>query len=1383
MTSRIAVGLLVLLTVTACPSEPPDPSQLDQTPPSVVSMNPADGATDVARDAKVSVVFSEAVTSESLHITLAQGGNDLAKALLLSPDGKSVTLTPAAPLPEASDITVTVAAGYADAAGNAGAQAAATFTTRSDVPSVVSTTPADGAQNVAVDTAVSAVFSEPMQASTLDETTFFLREGSNSVAATVSYEASTRTARLVPGSNLLEGRVYLATITSAALDSSSTPLAAAKTWTFTTAATVPSVTGVLPLDGAVNVPGNSSIQITFSEPMDPSSLDDTSVLVTAAGSAIPGTRSYDGPSRTLTFQPTGAYPGGAAISLNVTTSATDTSGIPLGQAFQSSFTVSNAPAVSSSIPSPNDTGVALSSTVRLNFSAAMDVTTLVPANVHILDAANAQVAASYTATASDLTMAPTAPLKESTAYTVVVTTNVRSLANVPFVAEYRFSFRTLDVPPTVVAINPADGAQNVPVATKIQVTFDEDMDVASFTSSNLRLSNGAVDVAGTVAALNARTLEFTPGQPLRELASYVVIATSGLRDLAGNGLANEVRSSFRTEPLPRIASVLPAPGEVQVPLRSAIVLTFNKPLDASTVGLTPAGGQSPMAFTLYQGASSIEGGITYDAASRTVRIVRQSSGAAAPWVAGQRYLLEMRGSILKDASGNFLGGRQVTTFVAGASDDVAAPSVVSTSPSNGEIGVARDAVLVASFDEAVDPSTLSTATVRVLDGAAPISGRVEAAVDGRSLRFIPDQPLPAAKALSFVLDTGIKDLSGNAKTLVNTIAFTTQENVAPSVARFDPPNGAIDVKVNRAVRIDFTEPVAAASINLEVLSGASPVPGTLRYDDATRSATFTPTADLPPNASIDLKVKAGLADREGAASTTDATSRFSTVADSSKDVVKPAVSGSAPLNGALGVAARGPLTVTFSEGIDPATALIDHFSITERGGAKVPFGFRYDAANERGVLTPSIPLGAGKTYDVQMGAGIRDLAGNALDAAAGSSTVSFTVDGQAPAIVSRSPAANSTVGTNVRVELELDEALDPSTLDADSLLLKAGNSSLLAAVWYDAPARRAYLQPAVSLGAGPHTVELSATRVADLAGNLVGSGATYGFTVSTSGPSVVGVTPCGAIVDVDDLGTQTILISFDRGVAKVGGGALDGTAVKLRLNNADVAGAVGHSAGAASALVTPSVALAPGSVYEVQATTQVVDAATNAPMVSPYSCTFRTQVEVFRDNVDDLSTAGYTVGAAQGGNSWQRINSVDDVRNSIVWRGGNSNDGQNYSRHCALSANDYTVFIEKQIDLTGLSQAEVRFDELHDIAGTAGDLGQVLVVQGGTTTVLASYSSTGPASYSRVGKASGNLSAFVGSTVKLRFELFIKGYSALVCGGAPAGKKGLFIDNIHVVGH
>jgi len=106
-------------------------------------------------------------------------------------------------------------------------------------PSVAAVTPAPDADDVDRATAVTATFDEPLDASSVTTGSFQLRDaGGTRVAATVGYDAATRTARLTPAVPLGPGARYAATIT-AVRDLAGNALAAPRNWAFTTAPAPP----------------------------------------------------------------------------------------------------------------------------------------------------------------------------------------------------------------------------------------------------------------------------------------------------------------------------------------------------------------------------------------------------------------------------------------------------------------------------------------------------------------------------------------------------------------------------------------------------------------------------------------------------------------------------------------------------------------------------------------------------------------------------------------------------------------------------------------------------------------------------------------------------------------------------------------------------------------------------------------------------------------------------------------------------------------------------------------------------------------------------------------------------------------------------------------
>lgn len=100
-------------------------------------------------------------------------------------------------------------------------------------PTVVSTSPASDATGVSRNTDVVFTFSEKMDSSTINNSTFMLQIGTQLVPGKVVYSGITAT--FTPNEPLLAGKPYTATIITGAKDMDGHPLASRKVWRFVTA--------------------------------------------------------------------------------------------------------------------------------------------------------------------------------------------------------------------------------------------------------------------------------------------------------------------------------------------------------------------------------------------------------------------------------------------------------------------------------------------------------------------------------------------------------------------------------------------------------------------------------------------------------------------------------------------------------------------------------------------------------------------------------------------------------------------------------------------------------------------------------------------------------------------------------------------------------------------------------------------------------------------------------------------------------------------------------------------------------------------------------------------------------------------------------------------
>jgi hypothetical protein len=154
-------------------------------------------------------------------------------------------------------------------------------------PTVSSVAPTEGATTVALDANVEANFSEAIAASTITEATFTLTLGGGSgatpVVAAVSYDPTTNKATLNPNVALQAGKTYSAKVkggSAGVKDSAGNPLVADKVWSFTTLppppstdTTSPRVTITSPKHTATGVAPSANLTATFSEKMDPLSIN------------------------------------------------------------------------------------------------------------------------------------------------------------------------------------------------------------------------------------------------------------------------------------------------------------------------------------------------------------------------------------------------------------------------------------------------------------------------------------------------------------------------------------------------------------------------------------------------------------------------------------------------------------------------------------------------------------------------------------------------------------------------------------------------------------------------------------------------------------------------------------------------------------------------------------------------------------------------------------------------------------------------------------------------------------------------------------------------------------------------------------------------------
>jgi len=134
---------------------------------------------------------------------------------------------------------------------------------------------------------------------------------------------------------------YTVTLTTGAKDINGRSLSSDSSWSFTTAPTpgihAPIVTAVTPADGALNIGGGATLTVTFSQPVDTTSLTTSSFTLMKGSTSVAG--QVTSSDSTASFKPTANLEPNTLYTAMLTGGVKDLNGTALsGGNFSWSFT-------------------------------------------------------------------------------------------------------------------------------------------------------------------------------------------------------------------------------------------------------------------------------------------------------------------------------------------------------------------------------------------------------------------------------------------------------------------------------------------------------------------------------------------------------------------------------------------------------------------------------------------------------------------------------------------------------------------------------------------------------------------------------------------------------------------------------------------------------------------------------------------------------------------------------------------------------------------------------------------------------------------------------------------------------------------------------------
>lgn len=344
---------------------------------------------------------------------------------------------------------------------------------------IVSTVPADGQVEVALNSSITLAFNKAMDRNAT-EAAFFLEDSSGKTGGIFEWDTENTTMAFVPSVLLEKNATYSAGVSADAKDAAGNKLAAGYFWAFTTSGegisggngsggktnntAAPEILLISPADGATEVQTNSEIVLMFSEPMNRTETE----AAFSVSPAAPGTFEWEGNDKKLNFRPSQSLQTGTQYEVALSQNAKSAKGKILFMNYSWKFATAaviepdndtqnttennsnppvetpETPHIISVSPANGATGVPLAAEIQITFDKPMD-----EAATNNAFSASPYLSEMYfwNADYTVLRITPLNQLSQNTQYTITISAAAKSNAGSPLLSDYVWSFTTQPAAP------------------------------------------------------------------------------------------------------------------------------------------------------------------------------------------------------------------------------------------------------------------------------------------------------------------------------------------------------------------------------------------------------------------------------------------------------------------------------------------------------------------------------------------------------------------------------------------------------------------------------------------------------------------------------------------------------------------------------------------------------------------------------------------------------------------------------------------------------------------------------------------------------------------------------------------------------------------------
>jgi Domain of unknown function (DUF4082)/Bacterial Ig-like domain/Bacterial Ig-like domain (group 2)/Putative Ig domain len=563
----------------------------------------------------------------------------------------------------------------------------------------------------------------------------------------------------------------------------------AYTATYTPDGTPPTVTSTSPAAGATGVSQSVAVTATFSEAMDPTTVNaNTFVLRDASNVVVPASITYIASTHTATLTPNSPLAAAATYTANLTPGVKDLSGNGLAN-LTWSFSTAAAPScpctIWSSSATPLNPSVVDPNSVELGVKFRADLNGFITGVRFYKGAANTGVhvgnlwnsAGQLLATANFTNETASGWQQVNFSSPVVVT------ANTVYIASY---FTAVGNYAGDNGFFAASGVDNFPLhALQDGVSGGDGVYAYSassiFPTNTFMSTNYWVDVVFAVSGATLTSIAVTPANPTIQIgATQQFTATGTYSDNSTQNITGQVawtssKTSVATVNSAGLATAVSAGNAAISATQGAIsgsatltvappalIIVTGSPLPPGTVGgaysttLAASGGTPPYTWSIVTGSGALPAGLTLNATTGGITGTPVASGTFT-------FTVQVVDSFNPEAPVSKPFSMTISA---------AAPlSVTSTVPVNGATAVGASTTVSATFNNPLDATTINASTFNVKAGAITVSGSYS--VSNNIATFTPGSALASLTTYTATLTTGVKDVNGSALAANVTWTFTT----------------------------------------------------------------------------------------------------------------------------------------------------------------------------------------------------------------------------------------------------------------------------------------------------------------------------------------------------------------------------------------------------------------------------------------------------------------------------------------------------------------------------------------------------------------------------------------------------------------------------------